>query len=793
MKLPLKWLDEHIKIDDSVQSLSHRLTMSGSKVETADYLGRGIENVVVGKIESVAKHESADRLSVCRVDVGGKTFQIVTGASNVKTGDLVPVALDGAMLPDGASIKSGMLRGVLSEGMLCSIKELGLTSNDMPFAVEDGILILTEGGSVGQDICEAVGLDDTVLDFEITPNRPDCLSVIGLAREAAATYGLSYTAPQSPAALPVDGNGIPVTIMDTDLCTRYTACVFDNVRIRPSPAWLRTRLRSVGIRPINNIVDITNYVMLEYGQPLHAFDRACLDGDAIVVRRARTAESIETLDGKRHELDGDTLVICDVNRPVAVAGVMGGANSEITASTRSVVLESANFNGVSVRLTAKRLGMRTEASGRFEKGLDPATTMSALNRVCQLIKELGAGDVSGSITDVDYSSKVSTVIPLDPSWINALLGTDIPAADMERMLKLLGFTVENSTVTVPSWRADVRGQHDLAEEGARLYGYDLIPSALTSGNTSLCPPRRAAMRSKIDFLCRSMGLDEILTYSLINPSSYDKIRLSADNSASLTLMNPLSEEMSVMRVSSLPSMLDALGRNYNHANAEAWFYEFATVYNPIFKDGAIDMSQLPLEKPVLTLGMYGPSADFFVLKGMVEALAEMLHLGALSYTACGDNPSYHPGCCAEISLNGVSLGYLGQIHPSVADKYALDTSVYLAEIDNDALIDLCNANILYTPLPKFPPVTRDLAVVCDRSLPVARLDEAIREGVGSILETLSLFDVYTGSPIAADKKSVAFSISMRLPDRTLTDADADAAISRALDILETRCAALLRR
>ena len=669
MLLSMNWLKALVPYAYDPHRYIADMTMSGSKVETLQYLGAEIENVVVARVDSMQRHPDSDHLWICSVDIGrGKDIQIITGAQNLKPGDLVPAALDNSRLPGGVEIHKGKLRGLESDGMLCSYQELGLTEHDVPGACEHGILTLNDDPDavVGRDIREVLGFDDWAVDFEITPNRPDCLSIIGLARESAVTYGLRYV-PETPKVRGGAGRieeVLKVRIDEPALCPRYTARVVKNVRIEPSPKWMRERLRACGVRPINNIVDITNYVMLEYGQPMHSFDYACLDGGEIVVRRAFDGEEMQTLDEKVHSLDTDMLVIADSHRAVGVAGVMGGANSEITDQTQMVVFESANFDATSIRLTSRRLGMRTEASGRFEKGLDTRNTFAAVERACELIEMLGAGEVCDGIVDIDNANYTPRMLTLEPERINRFLGVEVSWEEMLHYFDLLGFGIDGDRLSVPSWRLDVEQFVDLAEEVARFHGYDRIPTTLYAGATRFNPNEAIDLDDSLrDLLC-ALGYTEAQTFSFIGPKSFDRIRLAPDSPLRRTarLRNPLSDEMSVMRTTMLPSILDVAARNANMKNKNARIYELGSIYTPV------DGERLPKESKVLAMAAYG-EVDFFSVKGIVEALALELGMGRLDFEACRDNPSYHPGRCAVISIGGDRLGVMGQIHPLVAENY----------------------------------------------------------------------------------------------------------------------------
>ena len=754
--------------------------------------------MVVGKVLSMERHPNSDHMWICQIDVGkDEPVQIVTGAQNVKVGDLVPAALHKSLLPGGKKIEKGKLRGEASNGMLCSYLELGLDQRDFPGAYEDGIWILSDdpeltGLTVGEDIRTAVGLDGHVVEFEITPNRPDCLSVIGLAREASATFD----APLRLHTPEVKGGGdgclvelLDVETPDPELCPRYTARMVRNVKIAPSPKWMRERLREMGVRPINNIVDITNYVMLEYGQPMHAFDYRYVKGGKIIVRRAQEGEELTTLDGNVRKLTPNMLVIADETRAVGLAGIMGGENSEIVDDTVDVVFESANFDGTCIRKTALALGMRTEASAKFEKGLDPLNTLPAVNRACELVELLGAGEVLDGVIDILNHVPQPTVLKLEPDKINALLGTGVPEEEMRRILKKLDFGVDGEHVTVPSWRGDVQRMADLAEEVARFYGYNNIPCTLQRGETTqggYSPVQMAERR--LGALCRACGYSEIITYSFISPACYDKIGWAEDEPLrnSLKILNPLGEDTSIMRTTTLPSMLDILAKNYSYRNKNARFYEIGRIYLPGGPDG------LANEPQMLTLGAYGEGYGFFTMKGAVEALLRELRIEDVSFLACQDDPSYHPGRCAGVYAGEKLLGVMGQVHPTVAANYGVDCELYCAELSFDALLDAQGPGAEYHPLPRFPAVNRDIAVVCKDEVTVGALEGCIRKAGGRLLREIALFDIYKGKGIPEDSKSVAFSLTLRADDRSITAGEADEEIKTVLAALEKELGAVLR-
>ena len=896
MNLSRNWLNEFVDLHDITdKQFNDEMTLSGSKVETIERLDESLKNVVAGKILSMEKHPDSDHMWVCQLDVGREeSVQIVTGAWNIHIGDLVPAALHKSVLPGGVKIEKGKLRGVPSNGMLCSLKELGLTAeHDFPYAVitpaallndyhpidpakpsipadikpgdkvfgpvaaakvlecapqgdgtfhtcldlggatacpdtvcsnlhegdlvayntksdsictladlhaeqrefphciADGIFVLREDDvKPGDDIAKVIGYDDSVVEFEITPNRPDCLSVIGLAREASATFHrpLKLHTPEVKGCGGSIAELVDIEIEDGELCPRYTARMVKNVKIAPSPKWMRERLRNSGVRPINNIVDITNYVMLEYGQPMHAFDFSCVDGGRIVVRTAREGEVIQTLDGNDRKLTPNMLCICDEHKPVCVAGVMGGANSEIVGDTAMVLFESANFNGVSVRRTAAALGMRTDASARYEKGLDPMNTMKAVQRACELVELLGCGEVVDGVMDVIAKDKAPTVVKLEPEKINALLGTDLPESLMREILLSLGFELSGDDILVPSWRGDVEHYSDIAEEVARFYGYNNIPCTLMRGETTRGGFSEQQLFDRaLGETCRTLGYDEIITYSFISPSYYDKIRMPKDAPLrkSLKILNPLGEDTSIMRTTILPSMLEIITRNYNYRNKAVRLYELGKIYLPR-EDGLAD------EPKILSLGAYGDGMDFFTLKGGIEAILRACRIKDVRFEACTDNASYHPGRCAKVYAGDVELGVFGQIHPLVAATYGVDAEIYAAELRFDALYSVRGGIPVYQPLPKFPAVTRDIAVVCAEGVTVGALEDCIGRGAKGLLKKVELFDIYRGIGVAPGSKSVAFSLTLRADDRSLTGEEADEDVKSILALLEAELGAKLR-
>ena len=895
MILSRNWLNEFVDLKDITdKQFNDDMTLSGSKVETIERPDENLKNVVVGKILEMKRHENSDHMWVCQIDVGqAEPVQIVTGAWNIHVGDYVPAALHGAHLPGGVKIEKGKLRGVESNGMLCSLKELGMTAeHDFPYAVitpaallndyhpidpakpsipadikpgdkvygpvlcgrveavkstdggynvrvndgkttraaktvcsnlhegdlvayntksdtictledlhaeqkefphciADGIFVLQEeDAEPGLNMAHILGFDDSIVEFEITPNRPDCLSVIGLAREASATFKrpLKLHTPEPHGCGGSIADLVDIDIEDGDLCPRYTARMVKNVKIAPSPRWMRERLRNSGVRPINNIVDITNYVMLEYGQPMHAFDFSCVEGGHIIVRTAREGETIQTLDGNERKLTPNMLCICDEHKPVCVAGVMGGANSEIVGDTAMVLFESANFNGVSVRRTASALGMRTDASSRYEKGLDMMNTIKAVERACELVELLGCGEVVDGVMDVVAKEKAPTVVKLEPDKINALLGTELSEDLMREILVSLGFILNGDDIYVPSWRGDVEHYSDIAEEVARFYGYNKIPCTLMRGETTRGGfSEQQRFDRAIGGAVRALGYDEIITYSFISPTYYDKIRMPKDSSLrnSLKILNPLGEDTSIMRTTILPSMLEIIARNHSYRNKSARLYELGKIYLPR-EDGLAD------EPKYLSLGAYGDGVDFFSFKGSIETLLHELRITDVKYVACTDNDSYHPGRCAKVYAGETYLGVFGQIHPLVAANYGMDTEVYTAELSFDAMYEKRGDIPVYQPLPKFPAVTRDIAVVCDEAVTIGALEESIRRGAKGLLKDVSLFDIYRGPGVASGKKSVAFNLVLRADDRSLTGEEADEDVQSILAALKADHNAVLR-
>lgn len=794
MNISRKWLREFVDITATDREYAETMTIAGQKVETTERMDAAIKNVVVGRVLSMKRHENSDHMWVCQVDVGESApVQIVTGAQNVHEGDLVPTAKDGSDLPGGIHITAGKLRGVDSCGMLCSFKELGLTQNDVPDAYENGIWILnSEDCTVGQDMNEVIGNDDAIVEFEITNNRPDCYSLIGLARETAAAFNVPMRHHEPVVKGGAQGNLcelLDVEVPADDLCLRYTARMVRNVKIAPSPKWMRQRLRAAGVRPINNIVDITNYVMIEYGQPMHAFDYRYVKGGKIVVRRAAEDTELTTLDGQVRKLQPDMLVIADETKPVGLAGIMGGENSEIVPDTMDVVFESANFLGSSIRKTALALGMRTDASAKFEKDIDPMLTVPAVCRACELVELLGAGEVIDGMIDIINYVPAPITVPLEPEKINALLGTDISEADMIEYLRREEVPVENGQVLVPSWRPDLRCMADIAEEVARFYGYNNIATTLMRGTTTMGGYNaRQKFENAAGAAARSLGYSEIITYSFVSPSTFDAVRIPASSPLRNTvkLINPLGEDTSIMRTAILPSMMDILGRNNSYKNKGVKLYELGKIYLPV------EGQTLPDEPTRLIFGTYGENETFFTMKGEVEAVLSLLNTKPATFVQNATNPSYHPGRCADIVIDGKTLGVMGQIHPLVAQNYGIAGEVYVAELDFTGLMDALADERVFHSLPRFPAVSRDLALVCDDAIAIGALESCITKAAGTLLRSIRLFDIYRGAGIAEGKKSAAFSLELRADDRTLTEDDITGVVKRVLEALEKELGATLR-
>lgn len=785
MNLSKKWLLDYVDLDVTDKEFADEMTLSGSKVESFEVEGGELSNIITGRIDSLERHPNSDHMWICMVNVGDDNLiQIVTGAQNLKVGDVVPVAMDNSVVHGGQKIKKGKLRGEISDGMLCSLGELGLTTHDFPYAIEDGIFVLGDDcdKTLGIDIHDAIGLNDTVTEFEITSNRPDCLSILGLAREAAATFKKPFVVKEP---IVKEGEGdvnelLSVNILSPERCYRYCGAVVKNVRVKPSPRWMRERLRACGVRPINNIVDITNYVMLEYGQPMHAFDLRFVKDSKIIVRMAKNGEKITTLDGVERDLADDMLVIADADKPIAVAGIMGGEYSGIMDDTNTIVFESACFNGPTTRITAKKLGMRTEASGRYEKELDPNSCMPALKRALELVQLLDAGDVVGGIIDCDHSSKEPRVLDFKPDWTNEFIGINVSADEQKEILERLEVKVDGDKLIIPSFRADLEHQADISEETARFYGFHNIPNRKLGGVANASLTKEQKLENLISNTMLSCGFTEIATFSFISPKAYDKIRMPADSPLrnSVVITNPLGEDTSVMRTTTVPSMLEVLSRNYNNRNTAVSLFELANEY--IWKG----TEQLPDENEKLTLGMYGNKCDFFTIKGAVEELLSQTGVEDYDVEPVTDNPTYHPGRTAAITVDGEQIAIIGEVHPTVLANYDIGVRAYIAQVDFNSIMKYGNDKRVYKPLPHYPASMRDLAFVCDADIPVLKIEKAIAKAVGKILEEVALFDVYVGSQIPEGMKSVAFNIRMRAADRTLTDDEADRAMKKAIKALE---------
>ncbi|MDR1778590.1 MAG: phenylalanine--tRNA ligase subunit beta [Clostridiales Family XIII bacterium] len=780
MKVPISWLKEYVDITVPMDVFADGMILSGSNIETVETFGQDISGVVVGRVLDVKPHEDSDHLVICSVDVGAAApLQIVTGAPNVTAGCVVPVALDGSKLPGGIKIKKGKLRGVESEGMLCSAGELGFDDKVVPMLHKDGIWLLPDEFTLGEDLVKALGLDETVIDFEITPNRPDCLSIIGMAREAAATFGgtLRYpdTACKKEDAADAAAAHIEVIINKPELCNRYTARVAKDIKIEESPWWMQRRLMFAGMRPINNIVDITNYVMLEYGHPIHAFDIRTIAGAKIVVDTAAEGEKFTTLDGQERTMSADMLLIKDAEKGSAVAGIMGGLLSEIESDTPMILVEAANFNADSIRKTSKKLGIRSEASVRFEKGVSADLCGEAADRVCALVELTGAGTVLSGVVD-NYPVKAkSLTIPVRPSRMNAYLGTDLSAAEQVKILQSLEMKVEEGAdgvlnVTPPHVRLDLTEEVDFTEEIARIYGYGKLATTLHPDSEPSEMPHSWYLRGVIRQILTGAGLSEIQTYSFVSPSGVDQIKLPADSPlrAFIRIINPLGEENSVMRTTLLPGMLTVLAGNANKFNAEAAAFEIGNTFRRPAEGALSD------ERLLLTLGCYGEGWDFFALKGVIALLLARLGISGAEYTAVSDADTYHPGRCAALSVAGrdggrKDIGLFGEIHPDVADTFGLDTRVVAAELALETLIAEADLARDYTHLDKYPAVTRDISLLADEAVTVGTIEKIVTEGGGALLESVKLFDVYRGKQIPEGKKSLAFSLVYRAPDRTLTD------------------------
>lgn len=798
MNTSLSWIKAYVpELDVTAQEYTDAMTLSGTKVEGYEKMDADLEKIVIGQILSIERHPDADKLIICQVNVGTETVQIVTGAPNVKEGDKVPVVLDGGrvagghdgkMTPGGIKIKKGKLRGIESCGMMCSIEELGSTREMYPEAPEYGIYIFPEDAVVGESAIHALGLDDVIFEYEITSNRVDCYSVLGIAREAAATFGKKFV----PPVVKETGNSedahdyVKVTVKDTDLCPRYTARVVKNIKIAPSPKWMQRRLASNGIRPINNIVDITNYVMEEYGQPMHAYDYDAIAGHEIVVRRAEKGETFVTLDGQERTMDDSVLMICDGEKAVGIAGIMGGDNSMITDDVKTMMFEAACFDGTNIRLSSKKVGLRTDASGKFEKGLDPNNAEAAMNRACQLIEELGAGEVVGGMVDVYTTKKEPVRVPFEPEKINALLGTEL---SKEQMLKYfepieLAYDAKTNEIVAPTFRHDIFRTADLAEEVARFYGYDNIPTTLPRGEATT---GKLPFKLRIEEVARDIaeycGFSQGMTYSFESPKVFDKLLLEEDSPYrnAIKISNPLGEDFSIMRTVPLNGMLTSLAFNYNHRNKNVRLYELGNVYLP----KQLPLTELPEERMMFTLGMYG-EGDFFVMKGVVEEFFEKAGLHkAASYDPKAGKPFLHPGRQANIIYDGEALGYLGEIHPVVADKYGIGEKAYVAVLDIPKVVENASFDRKFEGIAKFPAVTRDISMMVSKDILAGQIEAMIRQRGGKHLESLKLFDIYEGEQIKKGYKSMAYSLVFRAKDKTMTEDEITSAMKKVYNGLES--------
>lgn len=797
MLVPVSWLRNYVDIDNiPIEKLDESLVMSGSKTEAVEKVAEGVEGVVVGKITEIIQHPNADKLIITKVDVGEEVIQIVTGAKNVNVGDYIPVALVGAKLADGLKIKKGKLRGEISNGMLCSAEELGFSDNVIPKESKDGILILKDEYTLGMDIKEVLALNDYVIEFEITPNRPDCLSMIGMARETSATFDLSINYPRIDIKEETENikDYISVEVKDPDLCRRFAGRIVKDIRIEQSPMWLQIRLMKAGVRPINNIVDITNYVMLEYGQPLHAYDLDTIVDKKIIVRRAEKDEKTTTLDGVERKLDEDVLVIANTKETIGIAGIMGGEDTEVSNNTKTIFLEAANFNKKNVRTSSRKLGLRTEASSRFEKGIDPNIPELAVDRACQLIEELGVGKVVKGKIDI-YGDKLNKWnIEVRPSRINSLLGTKLSVDEITNILNRLELSVEgkgdNLLVTIPTFRQDLVKEIDIVEEVARMYGYDVIESTLPKGATWGAKTNGQIIEDYTKDTLNALGLNEITTYSFLSPKNLDLIGIPNDSflRRSIKLLNPLGEEYSMMRTSLITNMLDVLARNYKRNVSNAFAFELGNIFIP----HDIPVKTLPIEKKMLTLGMYGEDINFFSLKGVIEELLNRLGIANYDFEPEKAHLSFHPGRCANIVYGNHILGTIGEVHPDVLENFGFDNRVYIADIDFNIILQITILDRIYKPLPKYPATSRDIAIIVKEEVYSKVAEDIILKNGGSILESYTLFDVYRGKQISEGYKSMAYSLTFRAADKTLTDEEVNKVYDKILSELKSKLNAELR-
>ena len=791
MKVPYNWLKDYVEINVDPHTLGDKLTLSGSALEEVIIQGDNIKNVVTGKITKIEKHPDADRLNVCQVNVGKEEIQIVTAATNMKEQDIVPVALHKSILADGTEIKKGKMRGVVSNGMFCSEEELGI-AGDEPV---HGLMILPFDAPLGMDIKEYLGLNKAILDFEITSNRPDCLSMVGMARETAATLRTNYTMPNFNYEVKCSTNindKLKVEVKDK-LCRRYMARGVKNVKVEPSPSWMQERLLEAGVRPINNIVDITNFVMLEIGQPMHAFDARQVESKTIVIEKANDGEKFTTLDEIERELDSSILMIKDDSKSVAVAGIMGGLNSEIQDDTTEVIFESANFEGTNIRVSSKKLNLRSESSSRFDKDIDPNLAKLAIDRACALICELNCGEVMEGTIDIYNDVKEEGSITVNSTWINKFLGTEISKEEMKEALDSLDLITEikneDLIISIPTFRIDIAIKEDIAEEIARIYGYDKIPTTIFKVSTEREPKyKNELLTDKVIEIMVASGVNQSISYSFVSPKVFDKVNIPVDSELRnvVKIKNPLGEDYSVMRTTTLPSIMESLGRNYSRNNDYVRLFEIGRIYLP-----NEDEKQLPTEKNVLTIGIYG-DCDYLDLKGIVENIIDCLGISKAKYVRESENPSYHPGKTAALMVRNKKVGVFGEVHPDVTENYGINVNCYVAELDLDSLFEASTTVKSYKPLPKFPAVTRDIALLCDDSILVAEIEETIRKAGGNLVEKVQLFDIYKGAQIPEGKKSIAYAIAYRDEKKTLEDKDISKVHDKILKALEHKLGAVLR-
>lgn len=800
MKASIEWLKEYSDIEVSTIQLGNILTMTGSKVETIEQKGNDIKNVVVGKILEIQKHPNADKLVITKVDVGNEIIQIVTGANNINVGDIVPIAKDGAQLPGGVKIKRGTLRGKDSCGMMCSVGELGLNLDDYPGQIDYGIMILDKRyeESLGKNIVDILNLREDIIDFEITPNRPDCLSIEGLGRETAISLGKEFKNPRKNIdKLNIENKekieDLTVDIKEPDLCYRYIARIVKNVKIGPSPDWIVRRLNACGIKSINNIVDITNYVMLELGQPMHAFDINSIEGKHITVRRAYKDEKITTLDKDEKILNEEDLVISDDEKAVAIAGVMGGLNSEIKDNTKTIVFESAVFNGGSVRKTAKKIGLRTESSARFEKGLSPENALRAVNRAIELVELLQCGDVVDGKIDIYPTKQIVNNIKFNPEKINNLLGTNISKEEMINILKKLDVKIENNIIIPPYFRMDLEQEADIAEEILRFYGYDKLNTTLIKADTTVgIKTKEQKIEDKIRDIAICTGLSEIYTYGFISEKQLEKANISEEiKKYSITIKNPLSEDYKLMRPTTIPSMLEVIATNVNKKNKSVGLFDISRNYRNIDKE--IQKDEIPLEEKILTIGMYGDNVDFYSLKGIVENILEIISINKYEIEKETENQSYHPGRCANIKVGIDTIAILGEIHPQVLENYNIERRVYLAEINITKIVRYSKSNKKYTEVPKFPAVERDISIIVDEEVQVGEIEKIIIKKAKKILEKINLFDIYRNERIGSNKKSITYSLIFRDKNKTLTDEEINSIMQNIITELEKNLNAEIRK